>query len=189
MVHPKTSNDPTIAELDSQGVKPKKSSKKIPPEPLPLPSYQPLTILEHTARVHLPSLELIEPLTLFRYFFTEDIIQSISANTNAYAEETIPTEQTPGARCWRPTTPQEIWAYIGVTIYMGVHPQHDIESYWITDESQPQHPLVKNGIARKRWEQIERYFHVSSPTRNRQEPWKKVYRYIDIYSCFSSVIR
>lgn len=54
---------------------------------------------------------------------------------------------------------------------MGLHPQHDIESYWTTKEGEPVHPLVRNGMARDRWGLIERYFHISLPEHGGQEPW------------------
>lgn len=64
-----------------------------------------------------------DPLALFRLF----ILETISTNTNTYAEQNA--DLTPAIRRWRPTTPTEMWAYIGTSIYMGLYPMHDVASY------------------------------------------------------------
>ena len=52
---------------------------------------------------------------------------------------------------------EELYVFIGVIIYMGVHKEPQIEMYWNTDFNKgPLHSIPKH-ISLRRFEQIKRY--------------------------------
>jgi hypothetical protein len=62
-----------------------------------------------------------------------NIIALIVSATNSYAENhdaNRPREETPYSRTWKRTTLGEIYRYIGVWLYMGMHPETNRASYW-----------------------------------------------------------
>ena len=68
------------------------------------------------------------------------------------------------ARPWYPTTVNEFRAFLGVSIWMGLHIESRIEDFWNTDPLRgPIHHQVLKYISLRRWEQIDRFFHVSKP--------------------------
>ena len=56
-----------------------------------------------------------DPAELFRLFFTDDIVHNIVAETNRYAAQCLEGKQT----TWT-TSAEEIWAYFGFYIFMGL---------------------------------------------------------------------
>jgi hypothetical protein len=61
-------------------------------------------------------------------------------------------------------------------MYMGIHKEPEIAMYWNTDPSNgPLHPLVRRNIGLNRWQQLDRFFHISKPKPGEQEsPFAKV---------------
>jgi Transposase IS4 len=58
---------------------------------------------------------------------------------------------------------EELYADLGILIYMGLHPENDIDQYWCVDiNNQPSHGPVRTAMARDRWKQISRAFHISN---------------------------
>jgi hypothetical protein len=63
---------------------------------------------------------------------------------------------------WKDTVVEELYAYLGILIYMGLHPENDIDQYWCIDvDNQPSHIPVRTSMARDRWKQISRAFHIA----------------------------
>ena len=91
------------------------------------------------------------------------MLKNLVGNTNSYAD----SHQPPAGdhtRKWRPTTVEEMRAYLATYIYMGLHPEASIGDYWNTDEKRgPLHRIISKYIARNRWEQLDLFFHVSTP--------------------------
>lgn len=66
------------------------------------------------------------------------------------------------SRPWRNTTVGELKAYLGAYVWMGVHKESAIPDYWNSDpDSGPIHTRLKDAIGLKRWQQIERFLHIS----------------------------
>jgi hypothetical protein len=63
----------------------------------------------------------VEAVDIFRLFLTDSLLNTISTNTNAYAQKKIKEQENSGARVWVEVKPQEIGAWIGIVLYMGVH--------------------------------------------------------------------
>ena len=90
-------------------------------------------------------------MELFSLFFGDDIIDLIVRETNRYAA------LCRGDNTWQ-TTHEEIKAYLGFHVLMGINRLPEIRDYWANDECLHYAPIAKR-IARLRFEQISRYLH------------------------------
>ena len=159
----RVSDDADHIPTDPKDVRP---SKAPPPAEWPIPDFQPREInndLTH-GEGNLPDhVKPDDPYAIFSLFFDDSTLGILAQNTNKYAELN-PAPSTPYARPWRPTTIAELRAYIGVYIWMGVHPESSIESYWSTNSTKETiHYAVTKHISCNRWQQIDRFFHISAP--------------------------
>lgn len=65
-------------------------------------------------------------LELFRLFYTNDICSFITEQTNLYAQQVL------GEKCseWEHVTVEELRAYFGFMMLMGLYPKPAIADYW-----------------------------------------------------------
>ncbi len=164
----KVSNDIDHVPKDLQ---PEKAPKEPPQKPKPLPKYKPLQIKRPFTHGHglLPNTIPNDPYTIFSLFFTESDLQLLVQHTNEYAF-LFPAQKTLHSRAWYPTTISEFRAFLGVSIWMGLHVESRIEDFWNTDPLRgPIHHQVLKHISLIRWEQIDRFFHVSKPLKPGQK--------------------
>ena len=165
----KVSNDLDHVRLDP---KPSKTPKGSPPEPWPLPTYTPLRIKK--TRTHgqgyLPNtIPSDDPYAIFSLFFSYEVIQTLVQHTNEYALMN-PGPESSDSRMWFPTTVKEFQAWLGASIWMGLHAESSIPEFWNTDPLKgPIHEQVFKHISLKRWQQIDRFFHISKPTPSSQQ--------------------
>ena len=105
-----------------------------------------------------------KPAELFSLFFTDEMIDQIVEETNKYARLCRGDEK------WT-TTPQEIKAYFGFHILMGICQLLEIRDYWSRDQRLHYSP-ISDRISRDRFEEITRYLHFvdNSTLPNRGEP-------------------
>lgn len=156
-----------------QDPKPTKKPKIPPPEPWEIPTFSPMEIASPPTYGHSIKLETDDPYEIFSLFLTEDALELIATNTNRN-QELNPAPRSPYARKWHPTTAKELRAYIGAYIWMGVHVEPEIEDYWRKDPAKgPIHSQIGDHISRNRWEQIDRYLHISAPQTEAQRQGKK----------------
>ncbi|KAF9407284.1 hypothetical protein HW555_012641 [Spodoptera exigua] len=66
------------------------------------------------------------PLSIFERLFPDELMVIIVEQTNRYARQKSSTN-------WKPVTLQDIKAYLGVLILMGLNPLPDMELYWSSD--------------------------------------------------------
>ena len=78
-------------------------------------------------------LPLSDPYAIFSLFFTDETLATLRDHTNKYAQLYPSPNDLPYARKWKDTTIKELKAYIGAYIWMGVHPETEIEAFWNTD--------------------------------------------------------
>jgi len=106
----------------------------------PLPDFTPMVhrVKTHTAYNMLPDSLILNAYQIFTLFFTDDMFNIMTANTNAYALEHL-DEHTNG-RPWSPTSPAELRIWVGITIYMGLNPMPGLRDYWRHDDEHPLHP-------------------------------------------------
>ena len=157
----KVSNDLDHVKKDP---KPSKTIKERPPDPWPLPTFVPLRINNPLARGqgYLPdTVTPDDPYEIFSLFFSNEAIQTLVSHTNKYAFQYPGPER---GRRWFPTTVKEFRAYLGVSIWMGLHIESSIPEFWNMDPIKgPLHEQVFRHISLTRWQQIDRFFHISEP--------------------------
>ena len=112
---------------------------------------------------------------IFSLFFIEEILQKLVNYTNEYGNSSeIDIEDKPYARTWFPTTVKELRAYIATFIYMGLHTEACIEDFWNTKPTKAIHLPVSIHISLKRWQQINRFFHLAPTSTVQQDVFTKV---------------
>ena len=101
------------------------------------------------------------PEALFALFFTESIIDRIIQCTNSNAEnirtdpassraQNIPFHDSYNQAPWKPVTPSEILAYLGIVIYMGIHIEIHVHDYWNAKKRGPKHDDVRETMSQTR---------------------------------------
>ena len=94
-------------------------------------------------------------MTIFRLFFTTTLIDLIVDQTNLYASQVMDTAHY---EKWTKVTPEEIWAYFGFMILMGINHLPAIADYWKLDPTYRYRPIADK-ITRDQFVEITRYFH------------------------------
>ena len=90
-------------------------------------NLEPHTILPFTSSVG-PTIPILEsPLEVFKLFFTSTIIEEIVDQTNRYAEEVMGAEAYVS---WKTILEEDIRAFIGFSILMGINQQSSMDDYW-----------------------------------------------------------
>jgi hypothetical protein len=103
------------------------------------------------------------PFDYFSLFFTRELFQTITTNTNRYANTQRLHIVEERAREWTNLLVEELYVFISTIIYMGIHEEPQLEMYWNTDFNKgPLHSILSH-ISLCRFEQIKRYCHVSCP--------------------------
>ena len=93
------------------------------------------------------------PSELFSLYFTPDLVHTIVTETNRYAAQCLEGKQT----TWN-TNENEIRAYLGFYILMGLVREPEIRDYWSNDDIFHYNPIASR-ISRVRFEEISRYHH------------------------------
>ena len=128
----KVSNDLDHVRKDP---KPTKVPKEPPPKPWKLPKFTPVKIKKPftDGEGQLPStVASDDPYAIFNLFFNEETLKVLVQHTNEYAF-LYPGPEKPDARTWFPTTVKEFRAYLGVSIWMGLHVESSISDFWNTN--------------------------------------------------------
>jgi hypothetical protein len=112
-----------------------------------VPPFEAPTGKQHAAR-HADS-----ALDFLQLFLPPGLVQQWADYTNDYAQ------QRGAEREWRTTVP-ELYAFLGVHIYMGICNLPRWHMYW---SELYQQPFVASVFPRWRFEQLLRYFHVAPP--------------------------
>ena len=99
-----------------------------------------------------------DPRELFSLFFDDEVIDLIVRETNMYAQQCLVNTTT----MWS-TTSDEIRAYIGFYLLMGINRLPEIWDYWAKDEKLHYTPVASR-ISRTRFEAINRYLHFADNT-------------------------
>ncbi|XP_070573839.1 piggyBac transposable element-derived protein 4-like [Ptychodera flava] len=106
-----------------------------------------------------------QPIDFFELFLTEDFVELLVRETNAYAE--FKQEQA-GRRDseWYATDATELRAYFGMMILMGMHKVPEVKHYWSSDD-RLNVPGISKVMPRNRFMKISQYLHLSD---SRNEP-------------------
>lgn len=149
----------------------------IPPRDRSLPrdwkiarTTHPIPLFERKAVPRSKYTHKSQPIDVFNDFFPDYVIEIIVEQTNRYAHQK-------NSRNWSPVTSQDIKAYLGVLIMMGLNPLPDMELYWSSD------PFYNNAeISRTftltRFKKITENLHLND---NQLEPPKDSPHYDKLY--------
>ena len=100
----------------------------------------------------------ITPADFFSLFFTDSVIDNLVVETNRYAEQS--RNEKPSAMSWKPVDRDDMTAFIGLTIAMGVCDLPEIHDYWSTEPALEM-SWYRSVMPRDRFTQILRYLHCS----------------------------
>ena len=92
---------------------------------------------------------------IFQLFFTTTLIDMIVDQTNLYASQVMDPSQCDK---WTKLTADELWAYFGFMILMGVNQLPALADYWKLDPTYRYRPIADR-ITRDRFLEISRYLH------------------------------
>ena len=113
-------------------------AKKPSPGPKPLPPFKPLLIYntnEYRQPNLLPHINNKDPIQLFKLFQTDKVVNQLIEYTNRNIELYPPLEELGFLRVQRPTLRQELYVYLAVVIYIGLHIKSSIKDYQHKDFS------------------------------------------------------
>jgi hypothetical protein len=101
---------------------------------------------------------------LFDKFWSLKLQRRIVRDTNRYASE-VPNDgggQTRGGLEWTPLSVDEFWAYIAISLLMGLKKLLSCRLYWSRDEAVYRCPLTSQYMIWDRYELITRCLHVAN---------------------------
>ena len=124
-----------------------------------LPSWSstltPVTIPPFSSPVG-PTVDIPEsPIDTFDLMFTPDLLDDMVEQTNLYAKEVMGEEKY---SAWSKITREELRAYLGFSILMGINHLPALDDYWSTDPAL-HYSAVADRITRDRFREITRYLH------------------------------
>ncbi|KAI8710682.1 hypothetical protein NCS52_01549000 [Fusarium sp. LHS14.1] len=96
------------------------------------------------------------PLSLFQHFIPISLVNSWVKYTNDWVNRLLQsgvidsqeheiTEKS-RLRAWKPTTAAELYIWLGILIYIGVHGEISVEDHWKTpqlEDQRPEHSIIK----------------------------------------------
>jgi Transposase IS4 len=101
------------------------------------------------------------PIHYFELFWTPEVWASLVANTNKYAQYRIAQQKAfKNCRYWTPVNLYEMRIFIALLLYISYIGISSIKAYW--SSSLTTH-LPMQTMPLHRFEQIQRYFHISDP--------------------------
>lgn len=67
-------------------------------------------------------------------------------------------------RKWSDIDNPKLQGYLGITIWMGCHPERERRQFWNTkDEKESVYPIIRKTMSRREWEQIDHFFYPIQP--------------------------
>jgi hypothetical protein len=136
----------------------------LPAEPTTGSEFKPLHCPPFVHKINLPTgIASNNAFAIWSLFFTRDQLEIIAQNTNLNAKQHFTPGRGPHARRWKDTSVEELYTYLGILVYMGLHPENDIASYWIRKPEWPAHSFIWKAMSCTRWQAISRAFHLSEP--------------------------
>ncbi|KAF1968579.1 hypothetical protein BU23DRAFT_655894, partial [Bimuria novae-zelandiae CBS 107.79] len=146
----------------------------------PPAAWQPLSIYnDDVGSAHLPTgIDATDPFALFSLFFDAAQLEKLALHTNQHAEQVRAEDAAQGrphARAWKPTSKTELYTYLAILMYMGVHREPTIEEYWgKLHKNAPTHS-INNYIACTRWQQLNRYMYCTEAPQSFKSPFGRVW--------------
>ena len=101
-------------------------------------------------------------LSFLMLLFTADIILNIVDQTNRFAAQ-CQADRAVRDPSWYDTTIEEMKAYLGMNILMGIHVLPQIGNYWSSDDYLGVHGIMAV-MSRSRFKKITQYLHINDNT-------------------------
>ena len=101
-------------------------------------------------------------LDVFMLFFTDELLHMITNQTKLYASQVMGEE---AYSAWTPITVQELKAYLGFYILMGLVGLPSLYDYWSTNGVY-RYPPIADRISRDRFLDKHKYLHFTDNTRS-----------------------
>ena len=98
------------------------------------------------------------PLECFQLFFTTALVTILITQTNLYADQLRTASAPSPSNRWYDVSMEEILAYLGIHIAMGIVNLPSLRDFWSSDPIL-QHQWFPSIMSRDRFKQILRYFH------------------------------
>ena len=98
-------------------------------------------------------------MSLFYRYFTDEVWNLLVTETNRYAQANL--SSMPNARAWTDVTIEEMKAFIGITILMGIIQLPRFDMYWQTSNPLITTSGVSSIMSRIRFQQIFCYLHLA----------------------------
>ena len=98
------------------------------------------------------------PLGVFQLFFTDDLLKEIASESNLYAKQVLGEEAFKG---WQPVSKEELKAFIGFCLLMGISRLPAIEDYWKRNRFLRYAPIADR-ISRQRFRDVFRFMHFTN---------------------------
>lgn len=111
-----------------------------------------------------------KPISIFEKFFPEYLVQVIVEQTNKYAAQK-------NSQNYTPVSAEEMKAYLGILIMMGLNPLPDMELYWSNDPFY-NNPEISKVMPIKRFKKITENLHIND---NEKEPDRSSPDYDKLY--------
>ena len=110
----------------------------------------------------LPFTDDTTALDIFSRYFTHEVWDLLVTETNRYAQANL--SHTPSARAWTDVTTDEMKAFVGLLLLLGIIKLPRLEMYWQTKNEFIGTPGIADVMSRNRFEQIYRFLHLADST-------------------------
>jgi hypothetical protein len=142
----------------------------LPPENGSGNCYVPLECPEFSPTINLPpGVDNSSPIAIWDLFFTVEALQGIVQNNNKKGVLLQKPDQT-----WKTLDILELYAYLAILFYMGLHIENDRRLYWSQKTTGPLHQPVFTTMSRNRWFDIDRALSIADPSKNYETVFRRV---------------
>jgi hypothetical protein len=136
----------------------------------------------------LPSdIDNIDPFALWSLFLTPEVLQTIVENTNknaVFRSQTLVLKPESRQREWVDLDLPELYTWLALYIYMGMHIENSRKDYWMTKEGMPDHTKnVGSHMSFNRWILIWRNLRITPPPLVPQERPEEYAEFKAVRSC------
>jgi hypothetical protein len=132
------------------------------------PKVSPTSCLQHPT-IHDSLSAYSRTLRDFKPIFDTIAVGGYGSPPQAYAAAKASEQQLEGGRKWKEVAASELGVWLGIVWYMGVHSSPAVRDYWRHNGLNPTHPICEYK-GQTQFEEIKRYFHVSSPNLPKTAP-------------------
>ncbi|KAG5793277.1 hypothetical protein H9Q69_007677 [Fusarium xylarioides] len=107
--------------------------------------FEPLNLEERDPDISTIASQAAAPVDLFLQFLPEKIVEKWVQYINEAADR-YSRENHDFSRSWKPVNLAEVYLFIGIIIYIGLHREADLRSYWAANTFEkflPDHPISR----------------------------------------------